>query len=333
MKFDVQGNTAYAYTGGRPLVRGQPLLVLIHGAQHDHSVWGLQSRYLAHNGWSMLALDLPGHGRSAGPALPGIEQLAAWVCEAVPAACAAAGLGAVPPAVLGGHSMGSLIALEATALRPAWLTAIALVATAIPMRVSDALLDAARDDEQRAFDMINFWSSAGINHHPGTPGPGFSTYVQNLRLMERQQPGVLRTDFNACNAYASGLARAKALTLPVLFLLAGRDQMTPPKAAAKAIDAVRAAGADVAVVVVDGSGHNVMAEHPDETLGALRDWLTRLPAATMAGGAAGDGNAEGGNAADGNAAEAGATEDKAGDGNAADGNAAGISPAGTVPLR
>lgn len=273
MRFSVDGHEAYAYTGGKPLISGQPLLVLVHGAQLDHSVWALQSRYLANHGYSMLALDLPGHGRSAGAVLESIEALARWVCAAVPAACSAAGIGEVPPTAIVGHSMGSLIALEASALRPAWLKAIALLATAIPMRVSDALLDAARTDEDRAFDMINFWSSAGINHYPGTPGPGFSTYIQNRRLMERQKPGVLFKDFSASNAYTAGLDRAAALSMPVLFLLAGRDLMTPPKAARKAIDAARAGGAAVTTVVVDGSGHNIMAEHPQETLAALREWL------------------------------------------------------------
>jgi len=278
MKFSVRGNEVYAYTGGRPLAEGQPLLVLIHGAQHDHSVWGLQSRYLAHHGCSVLALDLPGHGKSAGMPLDSIEQMADWLCAAVPAACAASGLAQVPATFVAGHSMGSLIALEATGLLPHWLKAVGLVATAVPMRVSEALLEAARTDEDRAFDMINFWSSAGINHHPGTPGPGFSTYVQNRRLMERQQPGLLHTDFCACNAYSAGLERAKSLSVPVLFLLAGRDQMTPPKAAAKAIAAARAAGADVSVVEVERSGHNIMAEHPEETLAGLFNWLGRLSA-------------------------------------------------------
>ena len=276
MKFTVEGAEGYAYTGGKPLVPGQPLVVLVHGAQHDHSVWGLQSRYLANHGYSMLALDLPGHGRSAGPARERIETLAQWTCAAVVAACAAAGLDSVPPTMIAGHSMGSLIALEATANRPQWLAGIAMLATAVPMRVSDALLDAARSDEDRAFDMINFWSSAGINHRPGAPGPGFSTYIQNRRLMERQPRGVLHTDFSACNDYQAGLERAAALSLPVLFVLAGRDLMTPPKAARQAIDAARAAGADVTVVPVAGSGHNLMAEHPEETLAALRDWLPRV---------------------------------------------------------
>ena len=276
MKFTVEDADAYAYTGGRLLAPGQPLVVLVHGAQLDHSVWGLQSRYLAHHGYSMLALDLPGHGRSAGPARDSVEALAKWTCAAIVAACAAAGLDGVPATVIAGHSMGSLVALEVSALRPSWLAGIALIATAVPMRVSDALLDAARNDEDRAFDMINFWSSAGINHRPGTPGPGFSTYIQNRRLMERQPRGVLLTDFSACNNYQSGLERAAALTLPTLFILAERDLMTPPKAARKAIDAARAAGADVTVVPIAGSGHNLMAEHPVEALAALRAWLPRI---------------------------------------------------------
>ena len=276
MKFIVAGAEAYAYTGGKPLAPGQPLVVLVHGAQLDHSVWALQSRYLAHHGYSMLALDLPGHGRSAGPARDSIEALAQWTCAAVSAACAAAGLDTVPATVVAGHSMGSLIALEVSALRPGWLAGIALLATAVPMRVSDALLETARCDEDRAFDMINFWSSAGINHWPGTPGPGFSTYVQNRRLMERQPRGVLHTDFSACNKYQSGLERAATLALPALFILAERDLMTPPKAARKAIDAARAAGAEVTVVPIAGSGHNLMAEHPVETLVALREWLPKI---------------------------------------------------------
>jgi len=273
MRFTVDGRQAYAYTGGRPLRAGQPLVVLVHGAQHDHSVWAMQSRYLAHHGYSILALDLPGHGRSAGPALETMEALAQWVCAAVERACDAVGIEPVPAGVIAGHSMGALVALEASAQKPEWLKAVALLAIAVPMGVSDQLLEAAASNEGRAFDMINFWSSAGINHHPGTPGPGFSTYIQNRRLMERQAAGVLLTDFTACNNYVAGLDRAGALPVPVLFLLAGSDQMTPPKAARKALEAAKASAAPVTHIAVPGSGHNLLAEHPDETLNALRQWL------------------------------------------------------------
>ena len=81
MKLTVQGREAYAYTGGKHFDPDKPCVVFIHGALNDHSVWALQSRYLANHGFGVLALDLPGHGRSAGPALGSIEELAQWLLD------------------------------------------------------------------------------------------------------------------------------------------------------------------------------------------------------------------------------------------------------------
>ncbi|MGE0310680.1 MAG: alpha/beta fold hydrolase [Lautropia sp.] len=269
MHFDVDGTDAYAYTGGRPPAGDRPVVVFIHGAQLDHSVWILQSRYLAHHDHDVLALDLPGHGRSGGAPLRTIGALADWTLAAVGQALRSLGTRAMPPVVLVGHSMGSLIALEATRDAPAWLAGIVLVSTAVPMKVSDALLSAAADDEPRALDMINAWSNAGLTHPPGAPGPGFSIFNQNRRLMERQRPGVLATDFGACNAYADGLDRARACRLPVLLVSGAADQMTPPRASRALADALaRSHG-----VVVPGAGHNLMAERPDALLDALLRWL------------------------------------------------------------
>ena len=262
MQIDVDGRGAYAYTGGKPFDPAKPVVAFVHGAQHDHSVWILQTRHLAHHGFSVLALDLPGHGRSAGPALADVESMAAWTLRAIAAAGASR-------ATIVGHSMGSLIALEAAGQAPDAVAGVALVGTAFPMKVSDVLLNAARDDEPAAFDMINQWSHAKLVHRPGTPGPGFSVFVQNLRLMQRQPRGVLLNDFAACNAYARGLERAKALACPALLVLGERDMMTPPKAAMP----LAAAIAGSTVVRVPGSGHAIQTEAPDALREALDGWL------------------------------------------------------------
>ena len=70
------------------------------------------------------------------------------------------------------------------------------------MRVSDELLAATRDDEPLAQDMVNIWSHSAYAHYPSNPGPGFWVMGENLRLMQRQTPGVMHVDFAACNAYA-----------------------------------------------------------------------------------------------------------------------------------
>ncbi len=172
----------YAYTGGRPFDPARPTVVFLHGAQHDHSVWILQSRYFAHHGYSVLAFDLPGHMRSDGPPLASVEAIADRLCEGIVESGAARLL-------LIGHSMGSLIALELARRVADRVAGVAMVAAAFPMRVSDALLDATRSDVPQAMDMINVWShSAAIGafeRKPCNPGPGFSNVWQNLRLMER----------------------------------------------------------------------------------------------------------------------------------------------------
>jgi pimeloyl-ACP methyl ester carboxylesterase len=275
MKLLVDDRSAYAYTGSRTYDPARLTVVFIHGAQHDHSVWILQSRYLAHHGYSVLAVDLPGHGRSDGPALPDVGQMADWVLKLL-AACGA------QRSVLVGHSMGSLIALDAAARAPAGLVAgVALLGSAAPMKVSDALLDAARSDESRAFDIINAWSHTDVFARPATPGPGFSIFVQNRRLMERQRPGVLLNDFQACNAYSHALDRADHLNCPAVVLMGGRDLMTPPRAAKALIERLTVSAqnhglAAPETVQLAGCGHAMMSERPQAVLTALQTFLARL---------------------------------------------------------
>jgi pimeloyl-ACP methyl ester carboxylesterase len=263
----------YAYTGGRAFDPARPTVVFLHGAQHDHSVWILQSRYLAHHGYSVLALDLPGHMRSEGPALVSVEAIADRVAESLQASSARRLL-------LVGHSMGSLIALEVARRLQEWTAGVALVASAFPMRVSDALLAATRDDVPAALDMINVWSHSGsvasFDRKPSNPGPGFSNVWQNLRIMQRialrSGAEVLPIDFAACNRYANGVAAARALKCPALFILGLQDVMTPARAAQSLIEAC----ADATVVQVDGGGHSLMSERPEEVLAALKSFAARV---------------------------------------------------------
>ena len=273
MKLTVQGREAYAYTGGKPFDAGAPCLVLIPGALHDHSVWALQSRYLAHHGRSVLAVDLPGHGRSAGPALPDVEALGAWVADLL----AAAG---VQRAALAGHSMGSLIALEAAAALGERAIGLMLVATAYPMKVSAALLDTARDAPLKAIDMVNAFSHSTLAAKPSAPGPGTWLHGANRALMRRLQAAyaaqhaganLFLHDFTVCDRYAGAAQAAARVHCPAQLLLGDRDQMTSPKATA---ELVRLLNAEVRYLQ---AGHALMAEAPDGVLNALKAFLPAPP--------------------------------------------------------
>ncbi|MDR5877646.1 alpha/beta hydrolase [Caballeronia sp. LZ032] len=265
MKFDHHGRAAYAYTGGKSFDAARPAVVFIHGAEHDHSVWALQTRYFAHHGFGVLALDLPGHGRSAGAPLSTIGALADWVIGVLDAA-------GVRQAIFVGHSMGSLIALDAAARHPERALGLALLATAAPMTVSATLLDAAREHEPEAIEMVNQWSHSTLAAKPSSPAPGFWLQGANRRLMERVsllgEALLFHTDFSACNAYAEALERAGAVRCPVCVLSGRRDIMTPPRASRPVVEALRKAGATVQTVELD-AGHAMMTEQPDATLDTL----------------------------------------------------------------
>jgi len=262
VRLRVAGSDVYAYTGARALDPARPTVVFVHGAVNDHSVWALQSRYFAHHGWNALAVDLPGHGRSAGDALPRVEAIADWIAALLDAAGA-------PKAALVGHSLGSLAVLDAAGRHAERVTRIALLGTVVPMPVSDLLLDAAKAGDHVACELITGWSYSAGKQLGGNPVPGMWMTGNAMRLMERARPGVLHADLLACHAYAGGLQAASAVRCPALLLLGERDQMAPPKGA----QALLATLADARVVTLAGCGHALMAEEPDAVLDALTAFL------------------------------------------------------------
>ncbi|MFN3957056.1 MAG: alpha/beta fold hydrolase [Tepidimonas ignava] len=270
MMIDVHGTPLYAYTGGKAFDPTQPTVVMIHGVLNDHSVWILQSRYLAHHGFNVLAIDLPGHGRSGGEAPASVEAAARAVVGLLDA------LG-VARAALVGHSWGSLIALQTAADAPERVSQLALVGTAYPMRVSPALLEASLNAPLKAIDMVNVYSHSTLAPPPSALGPGTWLYGGSRALMRRVLASnwavnVFHRGFAACDGYQGGEQAARRVRCPVLFVLGTRDQMTPPKAAQPLIDAARGAGVAVQVVRVP-AGHALMTEAPDAVLDALHGWL------------------------------------------------------------
>jgi pimeloyl-ACP methyl ester carboxylesterase len=266
MELIVNGHTTYAYTGGKPLDAAKPTVVFIHGVLNDHSVWILQSRWFANHGWNVLAIDLPGHCKSAGKAPATVEEAAGFVVALLDAA-------GVQKAALVGHSFGSLIALEAAARAPERVSHLAMVGTAYPMAVSPALLDSALNAPMKAIDMVNVFSHSMMAPPPSSLGPGTWLYGGSRALMRRvlasnREVNVFHVGFNACNDYANGEAAMAAVRCPVLFLLGAADQMTPPKAA-KSLSAK----APSSKTVVVQAGHALMTEAPDDVLFALRDFL------------------------------------------------------------
>ncbi|HMO45970.1 MAG TPA: alpha/beta hydrolase [Rubrivivax sp.] len=265
MKLIVQGREAFAYTGGKPFDPALPCVVFIHGAMGDHSGWTLLARWCAHHGFGVLAPNQPGHGRSEGPPLPSVEALADWTLALLSAAGA-------PQATLVGHSMGTLIALEAAARAPARITRLVLLGAAYPMKVSEALLSSAREAPYRAIDMVNALSISTLASKPSYPAPGMWVHGSNRAMMRNQQAlsdevNLFEHDFRICDAYKGGAEAMAKVQCPTTLITGARDQMTPPKATKELAAALKAK------IVTVPTGHHLMAEAPDAVLAGLRGAL------------------------------------------------------------
>lgn len=269
MQIQVNGHTTYCYTGGKAFNPALPTVVLVHGVLNDHSVWALQSRYLANHGWNVLAVDLPGHCRSAGEAPASVEAGADFIAALLDAT-------GVPRAALVGHSFGSLIALEAAARLGERVSHLVLVGTAYPMKVSPALIDAALNEPEKALRMVNVFSRSTL---APPSGAGFWVYNAGMALGRKvlrsnSAVNVFHRGFVACDSYANGEQAIAAVRCPMLFALGAQDQMTAPKAAQGLVAAARAAGKAVQTTSLP-VGHNQMSEAPDGTLMAIRDFLAK----------------------------------------------------------
>ena len=266
MYLTVHNAPTYCYTGGQPFDAAKPTVVFIHGVLNDHSVWILQSRYLAHHGFNVLAVDLPGHCRSQGDAPTSVEAAADFVGALLDAA-------GVQTAALVGHSFGSLVALEAAARLPERISQLVLVGTAFPMRVSPALLEASVSAPLKALEMVNVFSRSTLAPPPSALGPGTWVFGASMALGRRvlasnTKVNVFYTGFKACDSYTHGLEAMAQVTCPVLFVLGDVDQMTPPKAARDLIKLAK----NAKVVTLPGGLHQ-MNETPEEMLAALVGFL------------------------------------------------------------
>jgi len=248
---DVAGRRLY-YADQQPDASG-PALLLLHGAAGSHLVWPGALRRLA--GTRVLALDLPGHGRSAPPGRRAIAHYAAVVSDFIAAL-------ALPEVVIAGHSMGGAIALTVALEPPAALRGLVLLSTAPRLRVNDTLLGGGLADLTAVANFI-------VDY-------GFAAAPDELRGKTRQailDTGATTTfgDFLACSRF-DARAQLAGLHLPALVIGGSEDRLVTPRqtdALAEGLPHARRAR-------LDGAGHFVMLERPDETAALVAGFLAGL---------------------------------------------------------
>jgi pimeloyl-ACP methyl ester carboxylesterase len=258
----VRGARVFVHTGGVDLDASDGVVLMVHGAPDDHTVWRYQTRRLAAAGFPVAAVDLPAHSKSEGPPLGSVEEMADWMIDVVRALEA-------PWVTIVGHSMGSLIAVQAAATHPEMVRGIFLVAPSEKMAVHPDLLDAAERHDRLAADLIVGWTHTGSGRFGPHDDPGVWKPAATRRLIERNA-GVLAGDLQACvdwDSIVAGDVRA-----PTMVVVGERDRMTPAKAGRALAEIIP--GAEVAEI--PSAGHPIHYTRPGVLNDLLTGWLERI---------------------------------------------------------
>jgi pimeloyl-ACP methyl ester carboxylesterase len=238
----------------RPATVRRPPVVFIHGAGGTHQHWLYQVRDLAES--SSYAMDLPGHGRSEGPARDSIAAYGDWIVAFLDAV-------GLEQAVLVGHSMGGGVALDVALRYPGRVAGLGLVATGARLRVSPAILDGIRQEPEATVRLI-----CDCAYGPEAP-------AEMVRLGRRQiaaMPAeVLYDDYAACDAF-DVRERLGLISAPAFALCGTHDRMTPSKYAVYLRDHI----AGASLQLVEGAGHMVMVEKPQAVTRVLAAFLQNL---------------------------------------------------------
>jgi len=264
MKFKVNNSDVYASTGGRPFDKKKPLIIFVHGSGLTHMCWVLQARYFAFHGYSVLALDMPGHGLSGGESLKTIEEMAVWINDVMMTV-------GYKETSLVGHSQGCLVTMECASRYPDKIKSLSLLGGAGTIPMNPELLSLAENNDPKAIDLMMDWAHGPAGHFGGHPVPGlYHMNTAKMLAQTREIKDTLGVDFRACDNYKNGFEAAKKISIPTLSILAVHDKMCTLKEGKKLADLIK----DSKIHIIDNCGHMMLLEEADKTLAILKKFIT-----------------------------------------------------------
>ena len=230
-------------------------VVCIHGTAGDRDDWRRQLDGLSDR-FTVVALELPGHGKSDPPGESTVPRYAQWVENFIET------LG-LQKVVVVGCSLGSAITQWIALLRKPWLLGIGLVGSGARLRVHPSLREGALQNQEQAVTMLTDYALAE------STGSALRSAVKEKFM--RNPPELIYGDLTACHEF-DVMERVHEISLPTCILVGEADRLTPVKYSQFLHEAI----AGSALSVIPGAGHLVMMEKPEEFNAALSGFLGTL---------------------------------------------------------
>jgi pimeloyl-ACP methyl ester carboxylesterase len=230
----------------------QQAMIFIHGAGESSYIWKNQMRNLIHD-HSLIALDLPSHGKSSDLRKISIETYV----DVVKALVEHLHLNKV---ILAGHSLGGAIAQTYYFKYREDITALILCSTGVRLRVSPLIFDLIQNDYS------DFLKTLPVGaFYRKTPIDIIDDFVDE---MSKTEPEVAYQDFSFCNEFDM-LKKVRQIRVPCLIICGNADKLTPLKYS----QFFEAKIGDSNLKTVKNAGHMVMLEKPEEVNQAIQDFL------------------------------------------------------------
>lgn len=195
-----------------PLDRGR-LFLLVHAAGSNSGMWRRQIEGMSAE-HSVVALDLPGHGRSGGlDGLPTIEAYAACVAAFAMAT-------RLRRFVLVGRSMGGAIGLVLAARHPELVSGLVLACSAAKFALSQEGIETTRN-------VVRGRLPQQFTTETFSPSTGVDLMREAFMEQVKTDPRVRLNDLLACQAF-DGEALLATVQTPTLVVAGADDGVTPP---------------------------------------------------------------------------------------------------------
>jgi len=230
----------------------------MHGSGLTHIVWSLHEQFLASNGYSVLALDLPAHGNSEGPAIKSIEETADWVNKLIK-------ILKIKEISFMGHSQGCLTGLEFAARYPKLVKSLTLVGGSYSLPVNQDLIDYADGGDMKSVELMMKWGYEGVKKFIG------GNPVQKIINSPREVQEGLAIDLRACNNYKNGSTAAETINCPTLCILGDKDKMVPLEKGKEMVSKIK----NSELSIIKECGHMILFEKAFEMREIVKKFIKK----------------------------------------------------------